>query len=1563
MQLFKETNWNNFTLTYTIPHNEFRHTFCVNCICADFEREILYTGGRDGTIRSWSLKSNLQDPKCMIVFEGHHSWVTSVVLLSKDTLVSASADKTIRVWDTKNAKCKAILKKHADVVHQLAVPVSGQFICSVGADGNCFQFQIEQTADRRMILMPNPSALASSYSGFGGFISFACDHKGLLWAAGLVGGSVIVGSFEKTQPYRRLSHPDLVKAIIFSEDDQFLLTGCSDGTLYIFDLVQFKLRIEIPFHDPILSMISPYPSTQVIYLGHRSGTIRCVYFDFSTQKLLFIQHQMAMKALQKEEEEGEGSGKRHHKSGQSGSGSSPHRQSSLRESYVSGDSYGYDYGYDYGYGYGYGYGSGSGSDGERSGPDEDESQKSSRSRSESGSTRKSEKKSGSQTGGRSTRNDVSTKSKKTTQRDSSSRGRDDSSDDSSSKEAKSEPTEKSSSEESSDDNKKDTYYSDGEYESRRGKSTGRASSSDDSDDSDESSSKDDSDDDSTAKKTSAKSSEESDSDRDSKTAAQTASSYQTKSGYASSTRSRTATQTASQYGTQSTSRRSSRRRRSHTPSHKSSRHSFSRRASHHRARPPAGPGIHLIRGPSDPASGPPESEVTKDITSFHTPQGAFQMTSESTRAAVAALPPIPKRAMLPPLPAPPRPPIAPRGKQDEPERKEEDKKDDSDNSDLIELDPKPKQESTTRPKEQERPPTGAKPAAPLPTPKAGEKGPEPSPKAAQPTPIKAEPSPPPQLTPQQQMQREVQFQPQSISQQAAEKMRQSERQKSSSSQFSSGGSAQSSGMRSSRGSLSGTFHSSITSSFSDLNSAANRLDDDLMNIWIYPYAHPTFKIHSKPIRKDEYRLKQLKGFVVTPVQRKLFAKNKETSTTSRTPLSSISQSAKPNVWQERLRWNMTSKRSTSSSHAKDSSSGTDTTQLISDEEPNGLPKGQYMDGVISMCVVKRTLENKKPILLLAIARANKNVELWPMMRDPLDGGFTAPAFTIPSSAGLVAFHSLPDQIHVLCQDEDGIVSLWNILTGKLEETLGPGRLEDFAKRFPQPLEFRRKWYTAETKMGHLMITLTVPDCFRCIFATFKKISLTKKRPNTEPQALVDTESMSDDRTVDVMEEEWIEKCQMVNLGEECILNLFESWDGWDMARDLPLHRAKSSDPPIFPPIFPSTTAIICADENNVTLFRTTISGLTHVPVTTFMKETIIIPRSLNPSELCGLTSNTNVGFKSYVETLKEEKRMEKMKAGKKMIMAPDGHTQVSIPIAASEILQTPNTTYVLSDPFSTIQRKRELPNQVVSRSIPALPMQIKSKDITIVGDDPDDVFDPHNLTQKRPESPPLLDHLSAQPLYFDPRALAEPSQYGLKAWVAYWDSLKKSKLRRLATMTSDMMFPVTLPRWVAQVVMRGDLPFTPYQITFQLVHTTQHPLQHQQLLLQSHVREPRMDRGGRASPALTMMSEDSAPLSVLPSIGTYTFTSNEHLLASTIHSFLYNSYLSLTSSIRISTNIGASGKSRHQPAFGQQIIHNRDISLSCNGKLINMWDTLSTIKHMFWRKADPVILHYHHSLI
>ncbi|KAK2939988.1 hypothetical protein BLNAU_25097 [Blattamonas nauphoetae] len=105
--------------------------------------------------------------------------------------------------------------------------------------------------------------------------------------------------------------------------------------------------------------------------------------------------------------------------------------------------------------------------------------------------------------------------------------------------------------------------------------------------------------------------------------------------------------------------------------------------SHHRARPPAGPGIHLIRTLVIQPQAHQKARVFSDDQRVDKATVATLLRSQSELCF--------------PSPCSTHPPIAPRGKQDEPERKEEDKKDDSDNSDLIELDPKPKQENTTRP--------------------------------------------------------------------------------------------------------------------------------------------------------------------------------------------------------------------------------------------------------------------------------------------------------------------------------------------------------------------------------------------------------------------------------------------------------------------------------------------------------------------------------------------------------------------------------------------------------------------------------------------------------------------------------------------------------------------------------------------------------------------------------------------------------------------------------------------------------------------------------------------------
>ena len=76
----------------------------------------VYTGSRDACIRLHELlgekskTSSLQTqlrPVLMRRFEGHTDWVSSLVL-TKDacTLVSGSADATIRIWDAKTGDCR-----------------------------------------------------------------------------------------------------------------------------------------------------------------------------------------------------------------------------------------------------------------------------------------------------------------------------------------------------------------------------------------------------------------------------------------------------------------------------------------------------------------------------------------------------------------------------------------------------------------------------------------------------------------------------------------------------------------------------------------------------------------------------------------------------------------------------------------------------------------------------------------------------------------------------------------------------------------------------------------------------------------------------------------------------------------------------------------------------------------------------------------------------------------------------------------------------------------------------------------------------------------------------------------------------------------------------------------------------------------------------------------------------------------------------------------------------------------------------------------------------------------
>ena len=95
-------------------------------------KEYLISASRDKTVKLWDVYAS----SCIYTFIGHDNWVRSVTLHPNGKyLISCSDDKSIRLWDLKTARCvKKILDAHDRFVVSLAIGVKFPLMASGSND-------------------------------------------------------------------------------------------------------------------------------------------------------------------------------------------------------------------------------------------------------------------------------------------------------------------------------------------------------------------------------------------------------------------------------------------------------------------------------------------------------------------------------------------------------------------------------------------------------------------------------------------------------------------------------------------------------------------------------------------------------------------------------------------------------------------------------------------------------------------------------------------------------------------------------------------------------------------------------------------------------------------------------------------------------------------------------------------------------------------------------------------------------------------------------------------------------------------------------------------------------------------------------------------------------------------------------------------------------------------------------------------------------------------------------------------------------------------------------------
>ena len=165
--------------------------------------------------------------------KGHTSKITDIIVTKSGELISASGDKTIRVWDAKSGKEKR------------------KILGEIGAGSEGKVFAIALSSDER-------------YLAVGGYLN---SHGNYDY------GNIRIYNYKSGQLLKVLkSHTNIVNDLFFSNDDKFLISGSADKTAKIWNVQNnFKL------YDTLVSHTNTVYATKIIKKGKNYFAITAGY--------------------------------------------------------------------------------------------------------------------------------------------------------------------------------------------------------------------------------------------------------------------------------------------------------------------------------------------------------------------------------------------------------------------------------------------------------------------------------------------------------------------------------------------------------------------------------------------------------------------------------------------------------------------------------------------------------------------------------------------------------------------------------------------------------------------------------------------------------------------------------------------------------------------------------------------------------------------------------------------------------------------------------------------------------------------------------------------------------------------------------------------------------------------------------------------------------------------------------------------------------------------------------------------------------------------------------------
>jgi WD40 repeat protein len=250
------------SIFYSPSYNSFRHGI-------DLHPSIMRSRSPVPTNISYDSTSLMQR---------HRSTVYSVIITSDNRFViSASADKTIRVWNMAKSNLEMLFKEHTKAVRDLCITKDDRYVISASFDKTIRIYDLE-TQSQVCVL--------EGHTGEVNCVNLTHDDKYIISSSN--DGSTLIWNFESKTFLSIIHEYSKVLSQAISKDDKYLFSGCYDHKITVWNLQEMSEEASMVGHTGCIFSLVVNNSNTYLYSGSEDNSIRIWKLeDWTIESILY----------------------------------------------------------------------------------------------------------------------------------------------------------------------------------------------------------------------------------------------------------------------------------------------------------------------------------------------------------------------------------------------------------------------------------------------------------------------------------------------------------------------------------------------------------------------------------------------------------------------------------------------------------------------------------------------------------------------------------------------------------------------------------------------------------------------------------------------------------------------------------------------------------------------------------------------------------------------------------------------------------------------------------------------------------------------------------------------------------------------------------------------------------------------------------------------------------------------------------------------------------------------------------------------------------------------------